>query len=57
MTQDSQEGYIKGYPEDEVKTGERVCESPITGEMYRVTQWVEKGEDRVIALEKEKIEQ
>lgn len=40
---------------DEVKTGDIVKECPVTGEAYRVTEWIERG-DRVIALEKELIE-
>jgi len=44
------------YHEDEVKEGEIVKKSPITGDLYRVTRWVERGEGRVIALENELME-
>jgi hypothetical protein len=43
----------RGYPVDEIQTGEKIMESPITGDKYRVTMWVERGDDRCIALEKE----
>jgi hypothetical protein len=46
---------FRGYPVDEIETGEKVMQSPITGDTYRVTMWVEKGADRVIALEKEEV--
>jgi predicted RNA-binding Zn-ribbon protein involved in translation (DUF1610 family) len=44
---------VEGYPADQVEEGERIMESPITGETYRVTKWVEKNDGRAIALEKE----
>jgi hypothetical protein len=46
----------RGYPIDEIQTGERIMESPVTGEKFRVTMWVEKGSDRCIALEKEEVD-
>jgi hypothetical protein len=44
---------IQGYPKEEVESGERIVESPLTGTTYRVTKWVEKGDGRIVALEKE----
>lgn len=57
QTNDQRNDMIQGYPADKVQTGERVMESPITDQKYLVTMWVEKGEDRVIALEKEEIDE
>lgn len=41
------------YSDEEIQEGEIVKQSPITGKEYLVTRWVEKGDDRIIALEKE----
>jgi len=49
------QNYVQGYPEEEVQQGEIIRESPITGQLYRVTRWVEKGEERIIAFQKEVI--
>lgn len=46
----------QGYCPYEIETGERITESPLTGETYRVTRWVEPQEDRIIALQKEPVE-
>lgn len=40
-----------------VVKGDRVMESPATGEKYRVTKWVDLGDGKVTALEKEPIEE
>lgn len=40
------------YPDGDIQTGEKILESPITGNLYRVTKWVERGEGKFIALEK-----
>ena len=47
----------QGYPEDQIEEGERIMESPITGEKYLVTKWVEKPDGRAIALEKEEYDE
>lgn len=47
---------IQGYPEEDIETGERIMESPITGNRYRVTKWVDKGEGKAVAIEKELVE-
>ena len=44
---------FEGYHESQVETGEIIRESPITGEQFRVTRWVDKGDGRIVALEKE----
>jgi len=46
-----------GYHPDLVETGERIMESPVTDTTYRVTKWVDKGDGRVVALEKEAIDE
>lgn len=33
----------------------RVMESPVTGELYYVTEWEERGESKFVAHRKEKI--
>lgn len=42
--------------EDEVEDGERFARSPITGTVYRVTRWIEQDDGRIVALEKEAID-
>jgi len=44
------------YPDDQIKEGERIMVSPITGTEYRVTRWVEKADGRAIALDKEALD-
>lgn len=44
------------YPDEQVETGERVMQSPVTGTEYLVTKWVEKSDGRAIALEKEELD-
>lgn len=46
-----------GYHPDLVETGERIMESPVTDTTYCVTKWVDKGDGRVVALEKEPIDE
>jgi hypothetical protein len=53
MTDATSDTGTYGYPEELIEEGERIMESPITGEKYRVTKWVDKGEDKCIAIEKE----
>jgi hypothetical protein len=46
----------QGYPNDQIETGEIHKQSPITGDLYRVTKWVDKGDGRIVALEKELVD-
>lgn len=55
MSQSDDVDVPPGYHESQIREGEIVRESPITGETYRVTKWVDKGDDRIVALEKEKL--
>ena len=43
------------YHRSEIREDPITHECPITGQQYRVTRWVERG-DRIIALEKEPLE-
>lgn len=45
--------HAQGYCPHEIETGERFMTSPLTGETYRVTKWVEDGDGRMVALHKE----
>lgn len=45
-----------GYHPDLIETGERIMTSPVTDTVYRVTKWVDKGDGRVVALEKEALD-
>lgn len=47
---------VEGFPEEKVQTGKRLFVSPITGEPYIVTKWVQKGPGRFAAIEKEPVE-
>ncbi len=47
---------IQGHPAEAVETGEKIMQSPMTDTLYRVTRWVEKGDDRVVAIDKEPLE-
>lgn len=47
----------QGYADDEIETGERYMESPLTGDTYRVTKWVPKGDGKIVALEKELVKE
>lgn len=38
------------------ETGERIMESELTDRRYRVTRWIDKGDGKFVALEKEEIE-
>lgn len=49
--------YRRPKPGQQVVEGERLMESPITGDVYRVTRWIEAGDGRAIALEKEPVEE
>lgn len=43
--------------DDDVKDGERYAQSELTGQWYRVTRWVEKGDGKIRALQKEEIDE
>jgi len=44
------------YSEEEIQTGERYAQSPLTGTLYRVTEWVEVGpDDKIVAISKEAV--
>lgn len=47
--------YEQGYPVEDIETGEKILTSPITGHRYRVTRWVNKGDGKFVALEKQRI--
>lgn len=46
---------IEGYPEEDIHRGTRYATSPLTGTTYLVTEWVEKGEGRLVAIKKEEV--
>lgn len=48
---------MEDYPEDDIKTGVKFLRSPITDTLYRVTKWVDKGEGRFVAIEKEEVDE
>jgi len=41
---------------EDIKTGERYAKSELTGQWYRVTAWVERGETKIVAVEKDEVE-
>lgn len=45
----------RGYPVEEIETGNRIMESPVTGQRYRVYAWVEREDGRAIALQKTEV--
>lgn len=45
-------GVARKYP---VEEGERFAQSPITGNLYRVTKWENRGEGRITAIHKEEV--
>lgn len=49
------EELIEGHSPDDIETGEKILESPLTGNKYCVTKWVDKGDGQFIAIEKELI--
>ena len=50
------DGLIQGHDPSDVETGEKYLESPLTGNTYRVTKWVDQGEGKFIAIEKELVD-
>lgn len=44
------------YCDSCLSTGEKIMESPVTGTTYRVTKWIDKGEGRCVAVQKEEID-
>lgn len=39
-----------------VETGERYAKSPMTGNYYRVTKWLDKGDGKIQARQKEPVD-
>lgn len=57
ITDGGRDGYGLEAPhidEEDVETGERIMESPLTGNTYLVTKWVE-SDDGFLAIQKEEI--
>lgn len=46
----------EGFESEHIESGKRLFVSPITGDPYLVYQWVEKGDGRFAAIEKERVE-
>ena len=46
----------QGHPVDEIEEDEKILESPMTGNVYRVTKWVDKGDGKFVAIEKELVD-
>ena len=46
----------QGHPVEDIETGEKIMQSPLTGNTYKVTKWVDKGDGKFVALEKELVE-
>lgn len=44
------------YHESEIRTDPITQQCPVTGQTYRVTEWVDRGDGRIVALEKEPLE-
>jgi len=44
-----------GVPKEDIETGERISRSPMTGTWYKVTKWVDLGDGKLKALEKEEL--
>jgi hypothetical protein len=42
---------------EQIETGERIMESPTTDHRYRVTEWVDHGDGKFTALEKDRIKE
>ena len=40
-------------PDQQIESGTRVLQSPTTGIVYRVTKWIDKGDGKYVAVEKE----
>jgi hypothetical protein len=40
---------------DDVKTGERYAKSPMTGNWYRVTKWIDHGDGKIQARAKTEV--
>ena len=50
------EEHEQGFCPHEIETGEMVMHSQLTGETYRVTKWVDKGDGNYVSLYKEPID-
>ncbi len=47
---------VQGHSPEDIETGEKILESPLTGNTYRVTKWVDQGDGKFISIEKELVE-
>jgi len=47
---------VEGHDPGDVQTGEKILKSPLTGNSYRVTKWVDQGDGKFVAIEKELID-
>jgi len=47
---------VEGHSPSDIETGEKILESPLTGNTYRVTKWVDQGDGKFVAIEKELID-
>lgn len=45
------------YSEDEIEEGEKYLRSPMTGQWYRVTRWVDKGDGKFVAISKDEVDE
>lgn len=50
---DNKDELVQGHHPDNIETGEKILQSPLTGKEYRVTKWVDQGDGQFIAIEKE----
>jgi len=56
LSEEERRGTIDEALNQLVETGEQISESPVTGEKYRVTKWIDHGEGKITAIEKEPLE-
>jgi hypothetical protein len=47
----------RDFDEDDVEEGERIATSPITGTTYLVRRWIEESDGKIIAIDKEPVEE
>lgn len=43
--------------DDRTETGETYKQCPVTGQWHRVTEWIEKDGGRIVAVEKEPVDE
>lgn len=53
---DGSTDHALGWPEEDVESGEKHLRSPLTGKLYRVTKWIDKGDGEYIAIQKEEVD-